>query len=1224
MDEQDFAGTERYEIRSQLGRGAMGVVYEAWDRKRNLTVALKTLHIDAGSVVQLKREFRGRAGIVHRNLVSLYELVSSEDEAFITMELVDGSPFQHWVRGAEWRTRRIRSSTTLGADSFSYGSEPTSSETFHDKPLDTEEIQRMDARMPQDMSRLRPAFRQLAEGIDALHRARRLHLDLKPANVLVTELGRVVLVDFGLSAQLHVGDAATDSGLVAGTAAYMAPEQSSGMALTAASDWYAMGVMLYEALTGRRPFEGLPRKVLVEKQIYDAQAPSSLIPGVPGDLDQLCVDLLVRDPSLRPNVDEIMAVLGGGSAEHKVRVRRLVGRAEHMEALRKAWRRARSGRFTAAILQGRSGMGKSFLVEHFLQDLDAVVLRGRCYEREVVAYNAFDSLIDELADVLQDWRRDDLRWVTPDLALLAELFPQLRVVHAIAVLPVVEIPDPFERRRRAFRALRSLLQSLGPVVLHLDDVQWADAESARLFAALLRGKAKVLVVLSCRNEGNDFMGAARAALQERRCGIQDIDVGVLTSAEALDHATALLGERGTADLAERIVRESGGSPFFIEELIRYVGRPGASGNLNPHLEDAIRARVGELPEESRRLAEIVAVAGRPITVGVVSKAGAVDDLLINIDRLQAAHVVLTSPGRVQPFHDRVREAVVGSLTEEDRRGHHQSLAEAYEGVAEPDNEALMTHWDGAGLQAKAGPYALAAAEDALGALAFDRGANLLGKALDWLELEPLERCTLLERQGDALAHAGRCAEGGQAYLQAADLGVADPLADLELRRSAAEQYLASGHHQEGLLVADTVLRAVGMRIRSHPRYSVIPLLWNRLRLDLRGTAFKAKPPTPEARLRLRVCRTMMSGLSFVDFIQGEVFMIRHLREALDLGDAHEVARGMCGFSASLSHGSPRDRARIPALLERARELVGDDPELLTTWDLCEAIIAFDHGEFSKIIVSADRGLERIRKELVGMEAERTSLRLYKLWGHIFKGDLRTAGSEAPRAIREATQRGNLRFIATAQTEIYSLVALAKDRPEEAVAAVDEYTRRWSREGLFQLQHQSAMLAHGQINTYRGDADEAYRRMEETWPLLVRSLLLNHRFIRLEGWLLRARCALAYSNAHNCDKASLNLAKSCLNKAGKDAAPWSEAIRTHVAATLARVEGREEDAIAGYRVSLEACVATEQLLHAAAIRRQLGTMVGGDEGRELIDGADTWFRGQGVRNPEAMTNMALGC
>jgi hypothetical protein len=368
----------------------------------------------------------------------------------------------------------------------------------------------------------------------ACTKSAKLHRDLKPSNVLVTEEERVVILDFGLVEDVEPELRDT---LLVGTPDYMSPEQGAQQQISRASDWYSVGVMLYEALCGRLPFAGKFFEVMLRKQTRRPIQPIEINPTVPRDLNELCMKLLRRNPGNRPTGREVIRALSGGRKPMIVpRVSAqggdaaFVGRGRQLAELNDAFRATRTGETVAVYLSGLSGMGKSALVRTFLDQAkrdspNTIILQGRCYERESVPYKALDGVVDNLSKHLASMR--DLRTAAlmpRNAPALSRVFPVLLQVDAIFDERATrhETGDLFTLRRQAFGALRELLTALArrqPLIIWIDDLQWADTDSILLLEDLLRRPdgPPLLLIGSFRAEDVETKPFLRQLLQHAGC-----------------------------------------------------------------------------------------------------------------------------------------------------------------------------------------------------------------------------------------------------------------------------------------------------------------------------------------------------------------------------------------------------------------------------------------------------------------------------------------------------------------------------------------------------------------------------------------------------------------------------------------------------------------------------------------------------------------------------------
>ncbi len=371
------------------------------------------------------------------------------------------------------------------------------------------------------------------------------------------------------------------------------------------------------------------------------------------------------------------------------------------------------------------------------------------------------------------------------------------------------------------------------MVLAIDDLQWGDIDSAALLSELLEPPgAPRLLLLGCYRSDD----AVKSPLLQTLVGApaggpaggdrRVLALEPLAPADAQALALALLGseDESSAIHAQAIARESGGNPFFIDELVRYVQADAgffkrAPGSSEIAFDEMLWARVRRLPEEARRLLEVVAVSGRPLDQGDAARAARLDFFDQRATPLLRSGRLIRSTGpaeqsEIETYHDRVREAVVAHLAPATLAAHHRRLVQVLESSGRSDPEVLAVHLHGAGELERAGLYYAQAAAQAGEALAFIRAARLYQTALDLLPANDALGRRLRTARADALAYAGHGPEAAREYLAAA-VGAANN-ESLELRRRAAMQFLVTGHLDEGLAELTDVLRHVGMSLPATP------------------------------------------------------------------------------------------------------------------------------------------------------------------------------------------------------------------------------------------------------------------------------------------------------------------------------------------------------------------------------------------------------------------------
>jgi len=1063
-------------------------VERVWDRVLLLDVARKRLRlpIDAPEVLyRVKSEFRALRDISHPNLAQLFDLEVNGVEGFFTMELVGGVDYVSFVRR---------------------GGGP--SEADCDGPV------RWDA--------VRDAFAsataQLARGLGALHAAGKIHRDVKPSNVLVEPSGRVVLLDFGFVSDLRSRNGVATE--IAGTFDYLAPETLNGEPPGPAADWFSLGVVIFEALTGRLPFPGSIPEQFLRKKAGRVDWPASIVQAMPAGLLDVLTRLLVPAPGMRATGEDLARELGAPATNGSWRLPAatqqgvFVGRGEILTQLERALRAVdEDGGARGVVVGGPSGMGKTELVERFVASAPATstVLRSRCHLHEAVPFQALDAIVDELSRTLLGAAEDELPSVDGAcVAAITQLFPVLLRVPSLRAADSQGLAaEAHARWRQGASALSTLLHWLarrGPLLLWIDDAQWGDRDSAQLLREALRARpaAPVLVLLTTRNEESSTF--IDEVFLDDHCEVERIELKRLDSAETRTLATALLGvaqepSPDQVDTIESIVVESAGVPFLAGEMARLASSqrqlaPSSVPLRWPRVGDVVHDRLQLVAGLSRDLLEIVAVAGRPmpvdLTCDLLASRGSARPLLPGlVNHSLVRRVRRSTTDVIEVYHDRIRETLLSEMSADVKQYWHRSLAEHYSRREPLDAQVLVVHWLGAGETERAATHAVPAASDAMSAMAFDRAAELFALA-HRLRGESDADWELLERQGDALSAAGRAIEAGESFEHASAArgrAARDDVSQLTLRRRAGEQYLSGGSLHRGVQVLHDVLADLDVRMpknaaaaRRAALRSRIPALFSRRR------AGDPSLVPPRRVQRLDALWAAAKGTLMLDFVLSDAMSARHLLEATRTGHPSHLVLALC-MEAAVEANIGR-----PWLMRRSWRMLAEAASLATKTGAAydegwthgaRAAVSYYAENWSETLEEAERAVAIFSRHCIGVSWESTAVQTFLLAALSHLGRIRELQTRTAELLDDARARGDLLAQATVRTGHMILAPLAADEPDRALADAEAMLLPFTTDH-YTSQHFHHVVATVQIHLYNGDGWRAWERITDAWPHLRKS------------------------------------------------------------------------------------------------------------------------------------------
>jgi eukaryotic-like serine/threonine-protein kinase len=749
-----------YAVLAEIGRGAAASVYRVRRDGDDREYALKVLDLGAagaGSRVAALAAFRRQAALLaslrHPGLIRIHEVGDSGDQPYLVMDLVDGQPLARILRAGALPPERA---VALALD--------------------------------------------LTGPLGVVHANGLVHRDLKPDNIVVRADGRAQLVDFGLAARESADPDEVAATAAVGTLAYSPPEQSGVLnrPVDRRADLYALGVTLFECLTGTLPYAADDVGELLRMHAVAAVPDlTERVPGIPPELAEVVRILLAKDPDDRyQSAAELAADLRSCAGETDLAgpgadappARPLVGRSAELGRLLGRWEQARAGHGGVGTVRGADGTGKTRLAAELarrVRNAGALVLSGAGAPDDPplaalrLAVDGHLRAVDRLPAGSRARALQRLRDCAGEAApLLATLTPALAGVLGPTAPGAGPEPDTGSDRQEHFVTavagfLTALARASNGLLVLLDDAQWLDAETNQLLRRLGTDAhgAPLLILTTTRT----LTGGAAARVPALGLDVRLPPLNRGELAELVD--TVVPGAAANSELIDRIEARSRGVPLVALEYLRAIVEAGLlqpswgrwrldAGGLDALAmpEDVlglILARSTALDPDTRAVLATAAVIGSRFRPDVLVPAHGVD-----LPAVQAALAEATAAGVVEPLpsggyafvHNAIRQALLAGLDAGDAERRHAAAAAAYDalgtGSADTVYAAAQHHLAAGGQSPPDRVYAacVAAGQLALDSYAPDRAAALLEQAV--------ARATtpaggLLLQLGTALKRSGR-------------------------------------------------------------------------------------------------------------------------------------------------------------------------------------------------------------------------------------------------------------------------------------------------------------------------------------------------------------------------------------------------------------------------------------------------------------------------------------
>jgi tetratricopeptide (TPR) repeat protein/predicted Ser/Thr protein kinase len=782
-----------YKIQELIGRGGMGSVFRALDTRLHRTVALKILTASDLPEEEIKerflREAKAGARLNHPGIVTIYEVGEDQGQQYIAMECVEGQTLRQLLRE---RRPTLQEAIEIAVAS--------------------------------------------GEALSVAHELGVIHRDIKTDNIMVTGNGEVKVMDFGL-AKMADASILTKEGEIMGTVAYMSPQQATGEPIDHRSDIFSLGVVLYELLTGQRPFTG-DQEIAVVFSLLNEEPMGirELAPEVPRELEQIVFKALHKEPQDRyqqigqmvEDLEKVRQALTAGAEvslaelelvageevppEEREFQAQLVGREEKLTSLKELLHQTTLGEGRTVLISGEAGIGKTRLVwelSKYARTKKIRTLTGACVHRmRSYPYHPFVEAIQEYFQLKGVEGVQKLESFVENRA--PELKAQVSVLKVFLNLEGQETAHVVNKEE-LLQTINKLLDRAAverPLILFVDDLQWADEDTLSLFHYTARWirRAKVMLVGTYRPEDLSLPGDETTKLLPRvrqemnREGLlMELPLERLSDKDLNPLVDSLFpGAEFGQEFYQTLFGETEGNPLFILETLKLMKAEGIILQDDGHyrlqespqniaipskVHDVIKRRLQRLDDEEHDMLELASVEGEVFNSATVAECLGLNKIQVlkRLQRLEREHhVIHTTEKRYRFDHAKIRDLLYQDILPELRQEYHLLVGSHLRANFSQDEQVvpqIAHHLIEGGDQQGALPFLIKAGERAKRVFANAEAIGHFVKALEIAQEVPwddaAERTRTLaktrEHLGDIYSLTGKHQEAVEAYTGALDL-----------------------------------------------------------------------------------------------------------------------------------------------------------------------------------------------------------------------------------------------------------------------------------------------------------------------------------------------------------------------------------------------------------------------------------------------------------------------